>query len=416
MVDLSRLWTPRTLRLAEALSSVGREARVVGGAVRDALAGHAPKDTDIATDATPQEMLELGARLGMRTVPTLAEVQSDPREWERGGLRHGTVPFLIEGELIEATTLRVDMATDGRHAEVAFVRDFDADAARRDLTFNAMSVDASGRLRDPFGGADDLASGTVRFVGDADTRIREDYLRILRYFRFRARFGARGQHGPIETATEDAIRRNAGGMARISGERIWQEMSRILSVPEGIEQLPGLRRTGVADQIGLPVHAACLVAAERAAVHGACAPVVLGILLSPATGGTEVTAEDIKARWKLSTDEADLAGFARAHAGMTAEPLAVFQRIATRPRARPDRVAALLRGLGRPADARAVETALPAFPVRGADLVAAGLTGQVVGEVMVLLHAEWAETGFVATRDELLASLRDSPGRLPGGP
>lgn len=421
MTGLSRLWTTRSLRLAAALGAEGREARIVGGAVRDALAGRPCNDTDVATDATPREMLEIGARLGIRTIPTLAEVDADAREWDKGGLRHGTVPFVIDGEVIEATTLRVDVSTDGRHAEVAFVREFDRDAGRRDLTFNAMSVDACGRLHDPFGGAADLASGTVRFVGDADTRIREDYLRILRYFRFRASFGAPGVHGAVEAETEAAIRRNADGLLRISGERIWQEMSRVLPTREGLAQLPGMRRTGVADAIGLPVRPVSLASAAVAARHGATAPVVLGILLSRDVASSsdhepEVTAADLKARWKLSTDEADLVEFVRVHANMAAAPFDDFLRLATRPRQRPVHVSDLLVGLGRPDDAVRLLADLPVFPVRGADLVSGGhAAGPEIGQALASLHAAWVGSGFKATREELLSGLADRHGKSPGG-
>lgn len=419
MSDISRLWTAPTLHLADALASAGREVRIVGGAVRDALAGRPCKDTDLATDATPREMLLLGDRAGIRTIPTLAEAEADPGAWDKGGLRHGTVSFVIGGEVIEATTLRVDTATDGRHAEVAFVRDFAADAARRDLTFNAMSVDRAGRLHDPFGGAADLAAGIVRFVGDADARIREDYLRILRYFRFRARYGVLGAHGPTEAATEAAIAGNAPGLARISGERIWAEMSRMLTTERGLQQLPAMRRTGVVGVIGLAVGDPAVAAAALAVRGGAAPATVLGILLAnlddkpSGTPGSPVVA--LKARWKLSTEEADLAEFVRLHANMAAAPFPEFQRLATLPRARPADVAQLLRGLGRPEQAAWLLSHLPVFPVWGADLLEHGHTpGKAIGEAITSLHAAWVESNYTATREQLLATVRE-PGATPSG-
>ena len=153
------------------------EARVVGGAVRDALAGRAVAEVDLATPRTPEQVTEALQAAGMRAVPT--------------GLDHGTVTALSGGRGFEVTTLRRDVETDGRHAVVAFTDDWRADAARRDFTINAMSLTRAGEVFDYFGGIGDLRAGFLRFVGDPATRIAEDYLRILRYFRFFARYAQR---------------------------------------------------------------------------------------------------------------------------------------------------------------------------------------------------------------------------------
>ena len=171
--DMKHLWAPPTTALARLFAERGHDVRVVGGAVRDAVAGRPANDVDLATDATPAEMLAVGAALGLRTNPSLGEVERDPGLWEKGGLKHGTVPFVLDGETYEVTTLRLDAETDGRWARTVYVKDFRADAARRDFTFNAMSADLGGRLHDYFGGVGDLAEGRVRFVGDAAGRIRE---------------------------------------------------------------------------------------------------------------------------------------------------------------------------------------------------------------------------------------------------
>ncbi|HEX7874819.1 MAG TPA: CCA tRNA nucleotidyltransferase, partial [Sphingobium sp.] len=162
-------------RLCEALGG-GAEARFVGGAVRDSLLGIAVKDVDIATLHRPEEVMHRLKAAGIRAVPT--------------GIAHGTVTAIIPSGPVEITTLRHDIATDGRHATVAFASDWQEDAARRDFTMNALYADPeTGVLHDYFGGRGDLMAARVRFIGDARARIDEDHLRILRYFRFLARFG-----------------------------------------------------------------------------------------------------------------------------------------------------------------------------------------------------------------------------------
>ena len=175
--------TPAIRRVVAALEEDGEEARLVGGCVRDALAGRPIKDIDLATPLRPEAVIERLERAGIRVVPT--------------GLSHGTVTAIVgpRKDAVEITTLRVDRETDGRRAIVDFTDDWTADAARRDFTINAISLSSDGRIHDPFGGAADLAQGRVRFVGEASQRIAEDYLRLLRFFRFHAYYG-RGAMDP----------------------------------------------------------------------------------------------------------------------------------------------------------------------------------------------------------------------------
>ena len=198
--------SPGLLALVEGLTLAGHRAYAVGGAVRDALLGHEPGDWDVATDARPDEVLALFPR----THPV--------------GLEHGTVAVRIGDETIEVTTFRADVATDGRHAEVRFGVSLEEDLARRDFTINAIAWDPlSGRVLDPFGGVADLEAGRLRTVGDPDRRFPEDYLRILRAFRFAARFDL-----AYETATWEALRRHARGVTRLSGERVREELLKTL--------------------------------------------------------------------------------------------------------------------------------------------------------------------------------------------
>ena len=189
-------------------------SRVVGGAVRDALAGRRVADIDLATPCLPDATARALTQAGIRAVPT--------------GLAHGTVTAVVGGRGFEVTTLRRDVQTDGRHASVAFTDDWRADAARRDFTINAMSMTDDGAVFDYFGGIADLRAGMVRFVGPPATRIAEDYLRILRFFRFHAAYGA----GAPDPATLAAIRDGVAGLAILSVERVWSELQRILAAPD----------------------------------------------------------------------------------------------------------------------------------------------------------------------------------------
>jgi poly(A) polymerase len=212
-----------------ALTAEGRPVRFVGGAVRDALVDpdRDAADLDLATPEPPERAMALLARAGIAVTPT--------------GLKHGTVTARVGRSAFEITTLRRDVACFGRHAEVEFTRDFDEDAARRDFTINAMSCDGEGMLFDPFGGRDDLAAGRVRFVGDPRQRIAEDYLRILRFFRFQARFG----RDPAEPEALAACAELAPGIERLSSERVRQELWRILTTPRAVPALELMRATGV---------------------------------------------------------------------------------------------------------------------------------------------------------------------------
>lgn len=190
------------------------QARIVGGAVRDALAGMAVADVDLATPQQPPAVKQALQDAGIRVVTT--------------GFAHGTVTAVINGRRIEITTLRRDVRTDGRRAIVAFTDDWRVDAARRDFTINAMSMTANGAVYDYFGGVRDLTAGIVRFVGEPAQRIAEDYLRILRYFRFFARYGSLAPEPVVQAALRNAV----PGMARLSAERVWSEIVRILSAPD----------------------------------------------------------------------------------------------------------------------------------------------------------------------------------------
>lgn len=224
---------PHLIKLNEAFQADGKYSiRLVGGCVRDILRGDTPKDIDLCTDAIPTEVIRICESAGWSVIPT--------------GLQHGTVTVIIDQTPYEITTLRIDAETDGRHAQVEFTQDWALDASRRDLTINAMSMDFNGQLYDYFNGIDDLKQKRVRFVGNCEDRIREDYLRILRYFRFMARFDA---------APADDIKPicdNCEGLRAISRERVWAEMSKIFSYPRNETAIDLMNHCGVLKAIDLP--------------------------------------------------------------------------------------------------------------------------------------------------------------------
>lgn len=374
-------------------------ARIVGGAVRNALLQQPVTDADFATVFPPEEVTARCETAGFKVVPT--------------GIEHGTVTVIVEGCPFEVTTLRHDVETDGRRAVVAFTDDWEADAARRDLTINALYCDAAGVLFDPLGGLADLKDGRVRFVGDAESRIREDYLRILRFFRF---FGWYGTGRP-DAAGLKACARLKAGIAELSAERVWAELKRLLSAPDPTRALLWMRTTEVL-QKALPeswgidaIHR--LVAAERAEGWTPDALLRLQSIMPPHRARIDALAE----RLRLSRDER-VRLISWADASEPDPALSEVQLAQLLYRAGEGGVRDRLRhALARELEKDNAQAALrlralashaedwrrPSFPVSGADLVAAGMTpGPEVGEQLRALEERWIESGFTLSREALL--------------
>lgn len=219
-------------RLLDVLDGDGEETRVVGGAVRNALIGMPIHEIDVATTAVPEEVARRVKAAGFKAVPT--------------GIEHGTVTVVIDKHPFEVTTLRTDVETYGRHAMVAFGRDWQEDAARRDFTINALSVTRDGTVYDYTGGLDDLAARRVRFIGDPHKRIAEDYLRILRFFRFHAAYGPGGHPDPQGLA---ACIEGRDGLDQLSRERLRMEMMKLLVAPHAVPTLIVMADAGLALRI-----------------------------------------------------------------------------------------------------------------------------------------------------------------------
>lgn len=366
-------------KLKEMFSAADHEIRFVGGSVRDWLRGEEPKDKDFCTDATPDEMIAIAKQHSVTVVPT--------------GLQHGTVTFVINHVPYEITTLRIDTDTDGRHAEVEFTRDFKLDAERRDLTINAMSMDFDGNLYDYFGGQEDLKNNVVRFVGDAGTRIREDYLRILRYFRFAARFNSE-----MDMDTLDTIRFERTGLQKISKERIWLEMSKLFVAQARGRVFKVMQLAGVDAEIGLPPlkFAVELQSAE-------CAEAAVAMFFK----GNGDAARAFCNGWKMSAAETNKAAWIAANYFNLSDRDAIMDWL--NDGVDRDYVYQLARihwddrgptaGLDHFAQSYEVVT----FPVKGQDLLDRGMApGKEMGQALKAMRVKWIESRYTLTRDELL--------------
>ncbi len=346
------------------------EARLVGGAVRDALAGRPVADVDLATPRPPADVMAALAAAGLKAVPT--------------GIDHGTVTAVSGHRGFEVTTLRHDLSTDGRHAEVAFTDDWQADAARRDFTINAMSMAANGAVFDYFGGISDLRAGRVRFVGQAATRIAEDYLRILRFFRFWARYGA----GAADAEAVAAIAAAVPGLRRLSAERVWMELKRILAAPDPRGAVALMQQLGVLAAV-LPEGTAPLRLAALVARGTPADPMLrLAALL-------DGDATALAVRLKLSAAERD---WLRALRAAPALPPQADDDALRRALAGESREVLLGRVwlAGGDADLLARLSAMPApaFPLRGRDLRAAGVpAGPEMGALLRALRDWWLAGG-----------------------
>ena len=275
-------WTKRADLIALVKVFGTGNARYVGGAVRDTLLGLAVKDIDIATPIEPREVMRRLKAAGIRVIPT--------------GIDHGTVTALLDGGPVEITTLRHDVSTDGRRATVAFARDWQDDAARRDFTINALYADPlTLEIFDYFGGNEDIAARRVRFIGDARERIREDHLRILRYFRFQARFGSQ----PADPEAESACADLAATLKGLSRERVGMEMINLLGLPDPAPTVARMAELGVLAQVLPEADVAALAALVAEEARQSVAPDAvrrLAALLPP----EPTLAEQVAARFRLS--------------------------------------------------------------------------------------------------------------------
>lgn len=384
--------------VAQVMTTLGSEnARFVGGAVRDGLLGRAVTDIDVATSLPPETVMERLGKAGIATVPT--------------GLAHGTVTVALPGRAIEITTLRRDVETDGRHAKVAMIDDWDEDARRRDFTINALYLDDAGNLYDPVGGRADLRSGRVRFIGNAETRIGEDALRLLRFYRFFAHYGK----GEADRDARAACRKLASLATSLSAERVQAELFMLLRADNPVPALQIMAADGVLAAI-LPEavrldRLSRLIAIERE-------PDALRRLVA-LVAVDRAGATALAKRLRLANDQ-------RARLEAMVAPAWPIDLSASEPRQR-RALYKLGRGIYRDlvmlsGDASrgprllsmADMLAIPVFPLKGADIAALGIPqGPEIGRWLGEIERWWEDEDFAPNRAACLAELKK---RLAAGP
>jgi len=384
------------LDLAPVLAALPH-ARIVGGAVRDALANLPIADIDMATPDPPEHTLQALERAGLRAIPT--------------GLTHGTVTAISNHRPFEITTLRRDVETDGRHASVAWTDDWQQDAARRDFTINAMSLDRAGAVHDYFGGQADLQAGRVRFVGDPAKRIAEDYLRVLRFFRFWARYGRL----PPDRDAMQAMSVAAQELPRLSAERVWSELKRILQAPNPAPAIALMAELGV-----LPVVLQGGADPQRlAALVEAGAPIDPLLRLATLLTGS---AAALAARLRLSTAECETLLALQSGPVPTLDGEGPpWRRLLADEDANVLANRTWLAGGFGPAwdDARTrlLGTPRPVFPLEGRDALALGAApGPAIGVALRATRDWWLEGGCIADRGEAIEELKQRLGEMKPSP
>lgn len=384
-------------RIFDVLEGAGGDVRIVGGCVRNTLFNASENsDIDFATTLLPDQMVAAFKSADIKTVPT--------------GIEHGTVTAVIDGVAFEVTTLRSDIETDGRHAVVSFGTDFTEDAKRRDFTVNALYVDRHGMVYDYVDGFADIGAKNFRFIGQAGERIEEDYLRILRFFRF---FAWYGQHRP-DTEGLKACTRLKEGLNTLSAERVWQEMQKLLAAPDASRALLWMRQTGVLTVV-LPesekwgIDAIPPLMKAEAAHHWSADPVIrLMAMIAPRMDRVN----DVAARWKLPNKVRDRLRVWASLPQQLPEDLEALKALAywhgkqalldalmvSTAMKRDDAFAAL--------HAQIADWDVPVLPIKGADLLARGFEkGPQLGAKLKELETAWVESGFTLEREELLKRL-----------
>jgi len=376
-----------TQKVYALLDGEARRTRAVGGVVRDTLLGRTREgaEVDFATELLPDEVMARADAEGISCYPS--------------GIEHGTVTLRIGEQMFEVTTLRQDVATDGRRAVVAFGRDWRADAERRDFTMNALYADMDGTLFDPLGGLGDCMAGKVRFIGDPDQRLREDRLRVYRFFRFSASHGDQS----FDRQGLEACKRVAGDLEQVSGERIGAEMMRMLELEHIAKTVRTMVRAGI-----LSFHRDTLrqLALYDMSTDMPLAAGRLALIMGPHG------VEELQSMWRLSNAEVKAATALRDAAlllgkgqinevayrfgdvAKTAVPVAaaIYDWAADWQR----EVSVILRAMR-----------VPAFPIKGQDLVKAGLKpGPALGRKLHTLERDWIDSGFMLNRDELLRRVK----------
>nr|WP_321456154.1 CCA tRNA nucleotidyltransferase [uncultured Cohaesibacter sp.] len=378
----------------------GEEVRVVGGAVRNSLLGAAVSDIDCATTAEPSKVMAWASEAGIKAIPT--------------GIEHGTVTLVVEGRPFEITTLRTDVSTDGRHAEVAFGRDWDMDAHRRDFTMNALYMDAEGRLFDPVGnGVEDAQNRHVRFIGNAHKRIAEDYLRVLRFFRFFAQYGKGFE--PTDYAACIAAQ---GMLSTLSPERVGAEMSKLIQGPFAFRAIDAMHKGGMLTGLLSCVPHLTRFARIKALAEELYLKPDLNLLLTALCVDVREDALRLAKSLRLPNHNRDaMARMAPAVRTITKVDETVLERLAYVHGQDNARDLVLLAIVRRQFDLDLTELSMllrdmalwtvPAFPLNGRDLINKGMKpGPELGERLIELEKAWVSSGFALSKTQLLSMAK----------
>jgi len=357
------------------LTDAGHQAWFVGGCVRNALLGAPVADLDLSTDATPDRVLALAKAAGIRAVPT--------------GIDHGTVTLVLDNTPFEVTTFRRDVATDGRRATVAFADNMADDARRRDFTMNALYAAADGTVSDPLGGLPDLQARRIRFIEDADQRIREDYLRILRFFRFTAWYGD-PDAGPDPDGLAACVA-HVEGLQQLSVERVTSEMLKLLAAPDPAPALASMAATGALAQVLPGADAGPLAVLVHHEQTLDIAPAPLRRLA--------VIGGDPAAVLRLSKEEARTLGQIKEE--LTPEEAAYRHGYDVGRDTLLVRAASLAQATTANDLLPVMDAARQVFPLTAADLMP-GLSGPALGDALRKAEARWIQSGFTLTKDDLI--------------
>ncbi|ESO96456.1 hypothetical protein LOTGIDRAFT_188125 [Lottia gigantea] len=394
--EYRKIFTPELKKLIDLFDKHGFELRIAGGAVRDLMMGKEPADIDFATTATPDQMKEMFEKEEIRMINNKGE-------------KHGTITARINEKNFEVTTLRIDVVTDGRHAEVEFTRDWKLDANRRDLTINAMFLGFDGTIYDYFNGKRDLAQRKVTFVGNAEERIQEDYLRILRYFRFYGRIAKEPyNHDKI---TLDSIKRNMDGLRRISAERIWMELKKIVCGNYAGHIVDTMISLGMSQYIGLPENSNIEEFKKVCASTEELSP--LPMTRMSALFNEEQNVYEFMKSLKISNEELKLSLLIvkLRDDDFGENPMKYFGNVLVDSPGKDtklkERLCELIKYKGNKQLLKEFsEWSPPVLPVKGHDLVQRGIPkGPIFAEMLGDLRQFWKESNFTASKEELLQQV-----------
>jgi poly(A) polymerase len=389
--------------VSQLFKALGGKARFVGGCVRNTLLGEPITDIDIATPLRPDEVMAKLSSQGIKVIPT--------------GLKFGTVTAVIDSKPYEITTLRKDVACDGRHADVEFTDDYEQDASRRDFTMNAMSSSLDGTLYDYFGGEGDLKQGIVKFVGDASQRCEEDLLRILRFFRFYAWYGK----GALDKDALEACAALAPGIQKLSGERIQKEMLKLLGAKDPVLALQAMEKTSVLQQV-LGSRIKHWQGLERQiGIEQRYGLPILPFLrlahLMKAFSASKTEIQKLVGQWKLSNQDAALLGILALHPCSVAENIgqhypyirqygqqAYGQLLRLAWAGEAENKDPVYIGL-----LKATESwVIPTFPLKGADLKTLGIApGKTMGALLKRAEERWEVQGYRLDKEALLKAVAE---------